>query len=183
MNTEARGSVVGWGALLQAGRSPVRVPDEVDFSIYLILPAAIWPWGLLSLQQKLVPGIFLGVKSGRRVGLTNLPPSVSRMSENVGASTSRNPKGLHRDNFTFTYDYNFKIAKYINSQKSLLGYEVHKSRRSSEALLAMSHTRCNNSRHELLSMFIWLSWHVGYTLCALMIRCHFLLTTTAKVML
>jgi hypothetical protein len=25
------------------------------------------------------------------------------MSENVGASTSRNPKGLHRDNFTFTF--------------------------------------------------------------------------------
>jgi hypothetical protein len=45
-----------------------------------------------------------GVKGGRRVGLTTLPPSVSRMSENVGASTSRNPKGLHglyRDNFTF----------------------------------------------------------------------------------
>jgi hypothetical protein len=25
-----RGSVVGWGTMLQAGRSPVRVPDEVD---------------------------------------------------------------------------------------------------------------------------------------------------------
>jgi hypothetical protein len=40
--------------------------------------------------------------------LTTLPPSVSQMSENVGASTSRNPKGLHslyRDNFTFTYLY------------------------------------------------------------------------------
>jgi hypothetical protein len=49
--------------------------------------------------------IFLGIKSGRRVGLTNLPPSMSRMSENVGASTSRNPKGLHglyREIFTFT---------------------------------------------------------------------------------
>jgi hypothetical protein len=48
--------------------------------------------------------MFLGVKSGRRVGLTTLAPYVSRMSENVGASTSRNPKDLHgqcRDNFTF----------------------------------------------------------------------------------
>jgi hypothetical protein len=27
----ARGSVVGLGTILQAGRSPVRVPDEVDF--------------------------------------------------------------------------------------------------------------------------------------------------------
>jgi hypothetical protein len=49
--------------------------------------------------------MFLGVKSGRLVGLTALPLSVSRMSEDVGASTSRNPKGLHRlyrDTFTFT---------------------------------------------------------------------------------
>jgi hypothetical protein len=27
----ARGSVVGWGTMLQAGRSPVQIPDEVDF--------------------------------------------------------------------------------------------------------------------------------------------------------
>jgi hypothetical protein len=27
----ARCSIVGWGTMLQAGRSPVRVPDEVDF--------------------------------------------------------------------------------------------------------------------------------------------------------
>jgi hypothetical protein len=48
---------------------------------------------------------FLGGKGGRRVGLTTLPPSVSRMSENVGVSNSHSPKGLHglyRDNFTFT---------------------------------------------------------------------------------
>jgi hypothetical protein len=54
----------------------------------------------------------LGVKSGRRVGLTTLPPSMSRMSENVGASTSRNPKGLHglyADNFTLPYLGNERI--------------------------------------------------------------------------
>jgi hypothetical protein len=27
----ARGSVVGWGTMLQTGRSPVQVPDKVDF--------------------------------------------------------------------------------------------------------------------------------------------------------
>jgi hypothetical protein len=37
--------------MLQAGKSPVRVLDEVDFSIYLILPAAPRPWGQLSLSK------------------------------------------------------------------------------------------------------------------------------------
>jgi hypothetical protein len=46
-----------------------------------------------------------GVKDGRRVRLTTLPSSVSRLSnENVGASTSYNPMGLHnllQDGFFF----------------------------------------------------------------------------------
>jgi hypothetical protein len=37
-----------------------------------------------------------GLKGGRRVGLTNLPPSVSRLCrQNVGASTSHNTMNLH----------------------------------------------------------------------------------------
>jgi hypothetical protein len=37
------------------------------------------------------------------------------MSENVGASTSRNPKGLHglyRDNFTFTFIWEDEIVNW-----------------------------------------------------------------------
>jgi hypothetical protein len=93
----ARGSVVGWGTILQAGRSLVRFPmRSLDFSMNLILPAALWSWGRPSLQQKWVPGIFLWRKRRLARKADNLTDICEPLSgENVGASTSHNPMCLH----------------------------------------------------------------------------------------
>jgi hypothetical protein len=61
---------------IQIGRSLVWFQMvSLEFSIDIILPIALWPWGRLSFQQKWVPGAFPGGKGGRCVGLTTLPPS------------------------------------------------------------------------------------------------------------
>ena len=56
----ARGGAVGWGTALQDGRSRVRFPVSLEFFSDVIIPAALWSWGWLSLWQKWVSGIFPG---------------------------------------------------------------------------------------------------------------------------
>jgi hypothetical protein len=82
--------------MLQAGRSPVLVPDVVAF---FNLPNPSSHYGpevdAASNIDEYQESSWV-VKIGWRVRLTISPPSVSRLStENVGPSTSHNTMGLH----------------------------------------------------------------------------------------
>jgi hypothetical protein len=84
--------------MLKAKRSRVRFPVRSwDFSNWPSSSSRIMALGstqpLTEMSIRNVPG---GVKGGRRVRLTTLPPSVSRLfKENVGASTFHKPTSLH----------------------------------------------------------------------------------------
>jgi hypothetical protein len=102
--------------MLQAGRSPVRVPDEVDI---FNLPNPSSPTMALGSTQPLTEMSTRNSPGGTKRPAhraDNLSPSVSRMSENVGASTSRNLKclhGLYRENFTLLYTEVTLFIRYI----------------------------------------------------------------------
>jgi hypothetical protein len=92
--------------MLQARRSPVRVPDEVDFFNLPNPSSRTMVLGSIQPLKEMSTRNLCGGKKRPARRADNLASSVCRMSENVGASTSRNSKGLHglyRDNFTLTY--------------------------------------------------------------------------------
>jgi hypothetical protein len=98
----ACGTVVGWGTMLQAGRSPVRVPDDVDFSIYLILPPQNGPGSMQPLTGMSTRNLRGGKKRPARRA-DNLAAICEPNVCKCGSLNVSQPKGLHslyRDNVT-----------------------------------------------------------------------------------
>ena len=65
------------------------------------LPIVLWPWGRFSLQQKLVPGVFPGIKDGRCVRLTTLPPSCAVVTKSGNFNFLRTLWACNGGCFTF----------------------------------------------------------------------------------
>jgi hypothetical protein len=90
----ARGSVVGLGTMLQAGKLWVPfLMRSLDSSIDLTLPAILWPWGLTQPLTEKSTRNLPGIRGDQHVRLTTPLPSVSPVSRKCGSFNVSQPYG------------------------------------------------------------------------------------------
>jgi hypothetical protein len=112
----ARGSVVGWGTMLQGGRSPVRIPDYVDVFNLPNHSSRTMALGSTQPITEMSTRNLPGCKKRPVLRADNLAAICEPNVWNVGASTSRNPKGLrglYRDSFTLPLHLLYECAPFL----------------------------------------------------------------------
>jgi hypothetical protein len=109
-NLEARGNVVDWRTILQAGRSRVLFPARpLYFSVDLILPVSLWPWGRLNLWQNVYQESSCGWKAAGAQGWKPhgrlWADCLENMWEPRRLATLWASTLLYRDSYTFHVSY------------------------------------------------------------------------------